>query len=390
MTRTSVNIATIFAATCAIFGVAAIAKGGGPFMQRELLQSLCARADCVLFVAPVAARSGETGRGRDSAECQILAVARDCTGRYRAFDRLAVQIGAGERQVTRGLVFGSLDPGGRMVWTDAETEATATSFAYLMNAPDGEDERLLYALQFLDSDDALTANDAWTEVSRAPPDMLQSIARRFDPARLREKVADPKTPLQWGGFYAQLLGYCGAPKDAELMEQTIVAHTDDFRPGLDGLMSGYLLLAGEPGLAVIEKSKILSQVPFSETYAALQALRFMWSCGNGRIPPERLKVSMRLLLDRPELCDLAIFDLARWKDWSVQDRLIELYGTDDYNLPSIRRAIIRFMIAGTKDVDPVEGVPSPRHALRARMYLERLRGRDPKLVADAERFFLLR
>ncbi len=33
---------------------------------------------------------------------------------------------------------------------------------------------------------------------------------------------------------------------------------------------------------------------------------------------------MRMLLDRPELADLVIADLARWEDWSVQDKLMAM------------------------------------------------------------------
>ena len=31
------------------------------------------------------------------------------------------------------------------------------------------------------------------------------------------------------------------------------------------------------------------------------------------------------MLDRPQLADLVIPDLARWEDWSVMDRLVELF-----------------------------------------------------------------
>jgi hypothetical protein len=98
---------------------------------------------------------------------------------------------------------------------------------------------------------------------------------------------------------------------------------------------------------------------------------------------------MRLLIDRPELADLVIADLARWKDWSLQSRLIELYGTEEYNVPSIKRAIIRYMIASTKDV-PSGGVEKvPEHAAAGAKYLQRLREKDPKMVNEAERFFFL-
>ena len=130
-----------------------------------------------------------------------------------------------------------------------------------------------------------------------------------------------------------MLGLCGNADDAKLMEEKIVEQTDDFRLGVDGIMGGYLLLTGDKGLELIEKQKLTnSKAPFSETYAAMQALRFMWQYGDGRISVDRLRQSMRLLLDRPELADLVIADLSRMKDWSVQDKLMSLYDAPE-NIP---------------------------------------------------------
>src|SRR5262249_14824160 len=105
--------------------------------------------------------------------------------------------------------------------------------------------------------------------------------------------------------------------------------------------------------------------------------------------PERLKSSMRILLDRPEVSDLVIADLARWKDWSIQARLMELYGAEEYNIPSIKRSIVRFMIASTKDVPAGGGEKTTHHAVEGAKYLEDLRNKDAKLVNEVERYFYL-
>jgi hypothetical protein len=123
--------------------------------------------------------------------------------------------------------------------------------------------------------------------------------------------------------------------------------------------------------------------------------------------------SMRILLERPELADLVIADLARWNDWSVQERLMEIYGKGDYNIPSIKRAIIRYMLASTQAKPAAVSSPAatgtasgaqstvspstvnpPRDvsldfAERGKKYLEQLRKRDPKTVKEAERFFFV-
>ena len=217
-----------------------------------------------------------------------------------------------------------------------------------------------------------------------------------------------------------MLGLCGTDADVKLMEQKILETADDFRLGIDGVMGGYLLLTGDKGLAVIDEKKLKDKkAPFSETYAAMQALRFMWQYGDGRISLERLRQSMRILLERPELADLVIADLSRMKDWSMQDRLMAMYDDEAYNVPSIKRAIVRYMLAGTKDTGekkPAQDKPAgdkeagdkgaadkptvpeatvapvdlPKHVIHATECLAEIEKKDPKTVNEAKRFFLLK
>ena len=176
-------------------------------------------------------------------------------------------------------------------------EVTETGFNYISQAPSPEvptTKRLEYFVRFLEYPDQMIGTDAYGEFANAPYKDITAL-------------------------------------------------------GVDGLMSGYLLLTGEKGLDLIDKTKLSNRdVPFSETYAAMQALRFMWRYAEGRIEKERLRQSMRILLDRPELTDLVIADLARWKDWSVQDRLMSIYGEDPYNIPSIKRAVVRYLRSAQK------------------------------------------
>ena len=193
------------------------------------------------------------------------------------------------------------------------------------------------------------------------------------------------------------------------MKKKITEPTDDFRLGIDGVMFGYLLLTGSEGLELVDRLKLKSPfvldengkpvldkdgkkkpLPFSETYSAMQALRSMWTYGEGRIDKERLRQSMRILLDRPELADLVIANLARWEDWSIQDKLMGLYGAKEYNIPSIKRAIVRYMLVSSKDAQVAENIKPPTHVSKGRKHMAALRKKDPKTVREAERFFFLK
>lgn len=292
----------------------------------------------------------------------------------------------------RAIVFGSKLGGDKIEW-GSPLEISEAGYEYVVKSPAPTAPpatRLKFYIDYLEHEDPMVAGDAYQEFANAPYKDILLVRESLPRDKLRKFIADPKIAATRLGLYGLLLGLCGSSEDAALMENRIVADTEDFRLGIDGVIGGYLLLAGDHGLAVIERAKILNKkVPFSETYAAMQALRFLWSYGDGRIPQDRLKQSMRLLLDRPELADLVIADLARWKDWTLQDRLMDLYGAEEYNIPSIKRAIVRYMIASTKDVPAGGGEPAPEHALEGARHLQKLRDRDPKLVNDAERFFFL-
>lgn len=302
------------------------------------------------------------------------------------------------------LLFGTKDK--EIDWS-SPLEVTETTYQYIVQAPSPESpmpKRLEYFLKFLEYPDQLVSNDAYGEFANAPYEDIVKIKEKMDRAKIAKWVVNKETSPTRLGLYGLLLGLCGNEDDAKMMEAKIGEQTQDFRLGIDGLISGYLLLTGEQGLASIDTSKLRDKkAPFSETYAAMQALRFMWTYGNNRISKERLRQSMRELLDRPELADLVVADLARWEDWSVQERLMKLYGQGEYSIPSIKRAIVRYLLTAakvqppkadeTKKDDPAatksKSDELPASALQARANLDKLRETDPKTVKEAERFFFL-
>jgi hypothetical protein len=270
---------------------------------------------------------------------------------------------------------------------------SARRYNYVVRAPAADsapEERLSYYIGQLEDADEVIARDAYDELSNAPFRDLIPLAEQFPREDLRKWVSDPQTFQPRLSLYGLMLGLCGDEHDAEMMESRIMDEPHEFRLGIDGLMAGYLMQKGTKGLAVLEQAKIVDkEVPFGEMYSAMTAVRFMWKYGNGKIPPERLKESMRLFLNQPEVSDLAISDLARWKDWSIQEQLRNMYGTEEYNVPSIKRAIVRYMITATKDV-PADGAEKPgKHATEGARYLEELRKMDPKTVNEAEKYYFL-
>jgi len=304
------------------------------------------------------------------------------------------------------LLLGTQAPAG-IEW-GSPLEVTRACYDYLRQAPKPDApavKRLSYFLKFLEHSDAMVGDDAFGEFANSAYSDVVQLAPEMPRDKLRSWLTSKSTSPGRLGLYGMMLGLCGTDEDARLMEARIFESTEEFRLGIDGVMGGYLLLTGDEGLAKLDEKKLKDKkAPFSETYAAMQAIRFMWQYGENRISPDRLRQSMRTLLDRPELADLVIADLARMKDWSVQDRLMSIYDVEPYNIPSIKRAIVRFTLAAAKDSGREPGkqagesgtgaaavpVNAPPHVAHAQQCLEKLEQRDPKTVQEAKRFFVIK
>lgn len=302
------------------------------------------------------------------------------------------------------LLLGTLGAG-NVEW-GSPLEVTQAGYDYMKNSPKTDQpavKRLAYFLKYLEHADRMIGDDAFGEFANAAYSDVVQLSKELPREKLRTWLTSSMVSPGRIGLYGMMLGLCGTDDDVKLMERKILEGTEDFRLGIDGVMGGYLLLTGEKGLGLLSEKKLKDKkAPFSETYAAMQAIRFMWQYGDNRISAERLREAMRILLERPELADLVIADLARMKDWSVQDRLVDLYEADAYNIPSIKRAIVRFTLAAAKDVpkkeegttggSAVAATPEevPAHVVKAQKCLEELEKRDPKTVHEAKRFFLLK
>ena len=68
---------------------------------------------------------------------------------------------------------------------------------------------------------------------------------------------------------------------------------------------------------------------------------------------------------------------------------MQLYDNQDYNVPPIKRAIVRLFLAAERAKPKDAAGPLPEHVLKAQRYLAELRQNDPKTVQAAERFFFI-
>jgi hypothetical protein len=227
--------------------------------------------------------------------------------------------------------------------------------------------------------------------------------------RLVKWIADLEISPSRRRLYFTMLGVCGGKDDLPLLESMItsdfaamephlkrlvscglamggplglptwieVVQQDERRKklGLDALVACYLTLRGPDGLDLIDKRFLKNRdAEYTHVYSTIMALRFHGDEDTGVLPRERLLASMRLLLDNPDFADQVILDLSRWEDWSVLDRLVEMFKTADEN-SYVRQPIVTYLTVASEQPGDV----GPR-ASAALAELERL---DPKTVEQA-------
>jgi hypothetical protein len=170
-----------------------------------------------------------------------------------------------------------------------------------------------------------------------------------------------------------MLGVCGQPQDVPMLEQMLSTDDRKAKAGSDALIACYLTLKGPAGMNLVEDLYLKNdKAEYADTYAAIMAIRFHGSETN-IVPLERLVQSLRFMLDRPQLADLVIPDLARWEDWDVMPKMVELFKTADEKSSWVRVPVINYLRA----------CPRPE----AKKCIEELEKIDPAAVKRANTFF---
>lgn len=239
--------------------------------------------------------------------------------------------------------------------------------------PEDRVQRAEFYLQYLEHSDPLLARDAYDEFASTEYSDLKKLAPKLDREKLLGWIKDTSLPPDRKRLHLVLLGICGKPEDTKLLSEMLRSDDPNKKAGLDAMISCYITLLGEDGVQLIDELFLANkQSQYADTFSAIQALRFHETDG-GVIGRERVVKSLRLILDRPELADLVIPDLARCEDWSSIDRLVELFKTADEKSSWVRVPVINYLRA----------CPKPEAAAK----LKELEKLDPASYKRANAFF---
>jgi hypothetical protein len=236
-------------------------------------------------------------------------------------------------------------------------------------------ERLRYCFDFLNSAEFDVAIDAYREFAKADYKEYKDMAKTLPADTIAAWLKDPKTPPYRYGLYASLLGHCGNAENAKLLRQMIDDPEKRKGSGIDGLLAAYIMLDSKEGWSYLTKLLKNSNEEFLLRYAGLRTLRFLWDQRPDLKAKKDLVQGMTLLLDQSDMADFAVEDLRKWRQWDMTDRILDLYGKKNYDIPVIRRAILRFALQ------------SPQ--TRATAFVREQRQRDADWVKDTEELLKL-
>ncbi len=191
--------------------------------------------------------------------------------------------------------------------------------------PESGGDRLAFFAQYFEHEESVLAYDAFDEFASASYDEVKEVKDRLDRQRLIGWLEDPDVLKSRKRMYYTLLGVCGTEAELPFLEDIIRSGDRDRQDGLDALIACYLTLRGDDGVALIEDTFLKDpNAEYIDVFSAISALRFHGTEAD-RVSKERIVQALRNVLDRPQMADMVIPDLARWEDWSVMEDLVKMF-----------------------------------------------------------------
>jgi hypothetical protein len=243
------------------------------------------------------------------------------------------------------LVFGAAANGNLDFFHGEAGTTDLADYARRVLALDPKDavRRLRFCFDHLEHADAAIAADAFRELTRAPDASLRLAAPTFAPDDPRRWLRTEGTPAVRLNLYATLLGHCGTRGDAALLRQVAdKLLKQEEAPLLDGLLRGYTLL--DPQASGAWLGELMKEKEFMVRYAVLKTVRYFHATRPDVLPEaERFRL-MRLALDQPDLADLPVEDLRKWKCWALTDEVLSLPSKPAFQVPIVRRSVLRYAL----------------------------------------------
>lgn len=288
-------------------------------------------------------------------------------------------------------VFGRADEK-EITWSEAwgVKQKSISDVRDAMNVSSQGIERLRNFAPFLTSDEPLLARNAQLEFVAAKDEDFEQLdsvildrkqiraqitrcLNRDSPVDSRRSLNSRLHSLLERQLLFVLYAKCGSEADGDWVGRQMLQRkkTED-RGVTPEMVVCYLQLKGSQGLPMIEREFLADNSRFSDTYSVVQALRYFSVQKTSPLSETEIVKAFRKVLEKPELADLVILDLARLEDWDSVDNLVTLANADSED-NWCRLPVVNFL-----RICPLE---------KAKKELASLRELDSKVFKRANTFF---
>lgn len=277
----------------------------------------------------------------------------------------------GQPQVGHNFLLMGVDPP-EIAWTTPlkMSEAAIEYLRAVPKLPAKGVERLKFFQEYFEHAESMLAFDAYEEFARASYAEVGAMKPFLHRDRLLGWIQNPEISTNRKRLYFTLLGVCGTEDDLPLLESLIASDVNENRRGLDAMVACYLTLKGDSGLELIERQFFENpKSEYVDTFAAISAIRFL-ATEKKEISRDKILAALHKVLDRPTLADLVIPDLARWEDWTVIDKMVDLFKNSTEDTKWVRVPVVSYL----------QVCPKPE----AKLAIEQLKLIDPESVRRAE------
>jgi len=340
----------------------------------EEIDSMDAVVIAELVKLPAKVVAGESPANREAPKATFK-IAQIIKGDSLLKDTSTIEtIYFGDGKLGKPFLIMGVDPPKLMWSTPLQLSERARQYVpQLLGLPKQGAARLEFFQNYLEDEDEMLARDAYDEFAKAPYAEVIALKPKMDHGKIVEWIRDPDVPASRRRLYLTMLGVCGTGQDLPMLESMLASTDRKDKGGLDAMIACYLTLKGAEGMPLVEELFLTNgKAEYADTYAAIMALRFHGG-ETDVIPRERILEGLRHMLDRPQLADLVIPDLARWEDWASMPRLVQLFKEADEKSSWVRVPVINYLRA----------CPKPE----AKTHIQELEKIDPAAVKRANTFF---
>lgn len=205
-------------------------------------------------------------------------------------------------------------------------------------------ERVALVVPYLENPEALAADIAHGEISRAPYSALRTLKSKLVATRISGWIDDPALEARHR-TYILLLGIAGNADDAARLERRIeVARRSHDATNLAAMLAADLEMRGPTAVDSIETMYLSDGArTLPEIEASLLALS-VHGGANAAVPRKRVIAAYRVFMrERKPMAGFVALELADWEYWDATDDYVALLRSNSVKDPAEHFMIVSYL-----------------------------------------------